>query len=95
MADESRYPEMDKATAVRKTAQAQGDFLEWLRHEKGYFICECLDNGELIPKIVDVNGLLHEYHGIDPERYEQEKLDLLESIRRGEQEAAECMTHRR
>lgn len=90
MVDESRYPESDKVVAVRDTARAQGEFLDWLRDEKGFVLCRYLDGEDVpTPCTLDVNGLLYEYHGIDPHKVEAEHRAMLDSIREAEEEAAE------
>lgn len=79
----SDYPEHDKLKAISDQSQAQGAFLDWLQSEKGYDLCghEELDDYEAgwFPVRESIQKLLAEYHEIDLNRLEEEKLAMLEA----------------
>ena len=56
----SDYPEHDKLSAISDRSQAIGDFLEWLRSEKGAFLAHEF-------KWEDDSPTLGEILGIEPE----------------------------
>lgn len=77
-------PEIDKLRAVQSESQAQGNFLEWLFAEKELVLAQY--SGEdwdhrLWPITRSISDLLAEYHGIDLNKVEKEKLSILEAIR--------------
>lgn len=78
------YPEHNKLRAVAEIAQAQGEFLEWLK-AKGYELAEWTkdgnDNDRLSPVHVPLSTLSAEYHDIDLTRLEEEKRAILKAHR--------------
>lgn len=62
----SEYPEHDKLKAVQADSQVQGEFLEWLMSEKGIYLGQGIEE------------ILAEYHAIDLNKIEAEKLDILQ-----------------
>jgi hypothetical protein len=76
----STYPEHDKLTAVADQTQAIGEFIEWLGG-KGVFLA-CFVAGHNFPR--EVHGfrdLLAEWAGIDQDKLEAEKRQMLASNR--------------
>lgn len=74
-----KYPESEKAYAVREQSQVVGEFIDWLQ-EQGYSICEYRDAGfiigshkELMPTRKTIEQWLCEFFKIDQQKYEQEK----------------------
>ncbi len=92
----SEYPEHDKIRALGSDNHTAGEFLDWLRDEKEYSLCEWIDEEriELPGNHVDIiragyrpintttEKLLYEFFGIDPDKIEDEKLHMLETCRR-------------
>lgn len=86
-------PECDKMAEVREKSQAIGEFLEWLRSEKGVrlgkrfdYTAEGLsgndvDYSEFMPYSYSTNRLLAEHFGIDMNKVEQEKRAILRDLR--------------
>jgi hypothetical protein len=66
----SLYPEHDKLAQVEVLSQAQGEILIWLKMTKGISIPGT------------VNEILAEYHGIDLEKFEQERQKKLQEWKR-------------
>lgn len=91
MASETRtkYPEHEKLSAVSKESQAQGEFLEWLRNEKKIHFYVWVprddllfDDGQMVPALgLRTEELLAEFHEINLEVIEDEKLAMLEEMR--------------
>lgn len=79
--EEINYPEHKKLQRVKDQSQCQGEFLEWL-YSEGYAFCKLdkLDN-IYIPVHKSVTSLLAEYHGIDEDKLEKEKQQMLETLR--------------
>ena len=70
-----------------------GEFLDWLP-SKGYTLCEWFENLEdvrglnrFLPSVKSITGYLSEYFGIDQDKLEAEKQQMLKRIRerQGEQ----------
>lgn len=82
---EKSYPECDKLAAVSEESQKIGAFLDWLRNEKGYVICEenkdCDSGQELAPIFSNIESLLAEYFDINLNRVEKERREILANLR--------------
>ena len=77
------YPEHAKLKEISHLSQACAEFLGWLS-EKGLWICELREKFEdFVPTHLSCDKLLAEHFGIDPVKLEEEKLAMLEVIRRG------------
>lgn len=85
------YLEHDKRSKVLSRSQEIGDFLDWITHEKGWFLAEVPkfedhpDNNCVYPVYYSPESLLAEYFDIDLDRIELERRDMLKRLR-GEQE---------
>jgi hypothetical protein len=80
------YPEHTKLHAVKDASQAQGEFIEWLS-SKGIFLGEWVtyegnDRAEFVPIRGRITSLLAEFHGINEDTLEKEKLAMLADIRK-------------
>lgn len=76
-------PEIDKMHVVKDRSQAIGEFIEWIRSEKGWEIASYNDGGErLWPVNTSIERLLAEFFGIDLDKVEKEKRALLNQLRR-------------
>ena len=83
--------ELEKIQDVSKESQACGDFLEWLCSSKGYVIArqityeeeeeDDLEEDELTPVHLNMEGMLAEFYKIDLVQAEKERCELLERIR--------------
>jgi hypothetical protein len=73
----SGYPEHDKLTAVAEQTQAIGEFMEWAE-SKGLFLARYVD-GSNFPRPIhtDIRDLLAEWAGIDQNKLEAEKRQML------------------
>jgi len=91
------YPECDKLLAVKDQSQAIGGFLEWLNGEgivlarphvhgaectddNGYYSCQYQDD-QLVPIYGPVDGLLAQHFGIDMNKVEKERREMLAAVR--------------
>jgi len=81
-----QYPECEKMTSVRGSADIVGEFLDWLSNKKEYSICgfysEEPDEGEYHPIDLNIEQLLAEFFEIDLNKVEEEKRQILGDIRR-------------
>lgn len=77
------YPEHDKLHQVKDETQAAGEFIEWLG-SRGIFLA-CYPEGHNFPRSVEtpITTLLAEWTGIDQNKLEAEKRQMLEAIREG------------
>lgn len=85
-AHDDLYPEHAKLRPVAELTQAAGEFLEWLRDRKGFFLATHQGEESLYawPVQQPLAMLLAEWQGIDPVRLEQEKAHMLRAIRDGD-----------
>jgi hypothetical protein len=89
MNTEPKYPEHEKLSAIRDKSQAQGEFIDWLSDEKHIYLGEnfCLKDKEgdelweFSRSHQSIRKLLAEFHGIDEDKLEREKLAMLEEMR--------------
>jgi hypothetical protein len=79
----TEYPEHEKLKAIAHLSQAQYDFMEWLG-EQGYILCE-LNQDDYYPVYKPMTKLLSEYHGIDMNKIEDEKEQMIEEMRKANQ----------
>lgn len=87
----SEYPEHDKMQAAMPAAQVVGDFLEWLTEVEPIHILARYEGTppRLEPSPVGIEDLLYEYFGIDRDKIEAEKRQMLERVRTDQDLAAE------
>lgn len=84
--DPERYPEHEKLHKIKDQSQTIGQFLEWTG-EKGWHLAEYVEEYEeldwdmLMPIRRSITDLLAEYFGIDQNRLEAEKRQMLDEIR--------------
>lgn len=81
---ESKYPEHDKLSAISEESQAIGTFIESERHP--YVLAEWVTfEGRTTPTLVPVSRsiqqVLADYFGIDLNKIEAEKRQMLSEIR--------------
>lgn len=82
------YPMHEKLDKVKGRSSAAGDFLEWLRDDKGYVIAQFNYREQLHAVLTSVDQLLAEWLGIDLAALEAEKRQMLEQMRKlNEQQA--------
>jgi hypothetical protein len=77
----SDFPEHDKLELVKNRSQTVGEFLEWLRDESGWTLCEEFTVDNFVPIHLTTEKILAKYFDIDPEKLEAEKRKMLASIR--------------
>ena len=85
----SEYPEHDKLTKVSAESQTIGEFLEWLEdtekvHLARYEELEGFLGGPremLTPYHYDISELMAKFFGIDLDKIEAEKRQMLDAIR--------------
>jgi hypothetical protein len=79
----SEFPEHDKLQAVKERTQAIGEFLDWAGYEKGVQLAQPDDRtGHMYPIPGSWMDLLAEWAGIDRDKLEDEKRQMLETMRR-------------
>jgi hypothetical protein len=81
--DMKTYPEHDKLAKVKDRSQAIGEFLDTGGYELGEWTGGnryCDD--EFTPVRKPINTILARYFGIDEDKLEEEKLQMLEELRK-------------
>lgn len=82
----SEYPECEKMAAVKDQSQKIGEFIEWLRSEKDWEICEWWGKlnhgGSYSPARFSTENLLAEFFNIDLDKVEKERRQMLDELRR-------------
>lgn len=84
MADEKidPYPEHTKLLALNGANQIAGDFVDWLRDEKGFeFTTFDEESGDPRVDYTPTRALLAEFFEIDEQKIEAEKQQMLRSMR--------------
>lgn len=82
----SDYPEHDKLKALNGDNEKIGVFLEWLR-SKGYTICAMNEAEDWVPaywiepEMKGIQGVIASYFGIDRDKLEDEKSQMLDMLR--------------
>lgn len=81
-AEPGQYPEHEKLSAISELSQAIGEFLEWCQG-KGWVLAEIPDEYDFtwFPISYSTNTLLARHFGIDLDRLEAEKKQMLDAIR--------------
>lgn len=74
----SKYPEHDRLAAVNDKTQTIGEFLEWAG-STGVLLCEIAPDDHFYP-VGDTMTLLAEWAGIDRDRLEDEKRQMLDEM---------------
>lgn len=77
----SDYPEHAKLKALEGANQIVGNFIEWLG-EAGYVISKEDRYGDLQPAYRRIDQLIAEHFEIDLDKLEEEKVAMLEEIRK-------------
>lgn len=82
-----KYPEHEKLDKIKDVSQSQGLFLEWLLSVKGYTLCTLEEENhegfaDYLPVWRSIEDLLSEMHGIDLDKLEAEKRQMLDEIRK-------------
>jgi hypothetical protein len=78
----SDYPEHDKLHEIADASQTIGEFLDYGLGEQGLVLCD--DDGEggrLWPTSKSIQSILAEHFGIDQDKINAEKEQMLERIR--------------
>lgn len=77
----SYYPEYDKLAKISDQTQAIGEFMDWLADD-GVFLARHEENSKYAwPIHRPITDLLAEWAGIDQNKIEAEKRQMLEAIR--------------
>lgn len=78
---EMTYPEHEKQAKIIDKSQAIGEFLDWLQNEEGITLAHYDDSyyqgHVLTPVHRSIQGWLARYFGIDLNRLEDEKREML------------------
>jgi len=74
------YPEHAKLSRVMERSQAIGEFLHWLCYERHIQLCSRVA-GQYQPVQVTMYSLLADYFGIDQEKLDREKDQILAAVR--------------
>jgi hypothetical protein len=81
----SEYPEHEKLKAVQGESQLVGNFIEWLSAEHIEFAQygdKSYTRERLFPMNISTEKMLARYFGIDLQKLNNEKIAMLEAIRR-------------
>lgn len=84
-----KYPEHDKVVRIQSLSQACGDFIQWLKSEKGIHLAMWYgdkESGEYLDyamyRVGSLQKLLAEYFEIDSDKLEAEKQQMLDDLRK-------------
>lgn len=79
------YPEHEKLEAIRDQSQIIGEFLEWLSSQ-GIHLAKWHSHAtgwdESVPLFMRIEDILAQYFDIDQNRLEDEKQEILDSLRK-------------
>ena len=75
-----KTPELDKMLAVQEKSQVIGEFLEWLRDELQFEICD-YDGDEYCSVGRNTEQLLADFFKIDLNKCEQERQQILADLK--------------
>lgn len=83
--DLSNYPESKQKLETQEQATIIGDFLTWLQDHRKVVLCQFgidADKGEevLLPTNRTTNQWLADYFGIDLDKLEQERMEILNML---------------
>jgi hypothetical protein len=78
---DKKYPEHVKLRAVKDDSQKIGAFLDWLLNERHLVLCDS-DGNELHPTDMRIEALLGLYFEVDLEKLEEEKLAMIDEMRK-------------
>jgi len=77
----SDYPEHDKLAAIKDQSQLFGEFLDFDLPLMGLTLCETDENGRLWPTSRSIQSILAELFGIDQDKIDAEKQQMLDALR--------------
>ena len=72
-----KFPECDKMSAVKAMSQAAGEFIVWLGQLKGISLCRMDKYDRYYPIPESLEKLLAECYGIDLDKVERERREML------------------
>lgn len=79
------YPEHDRLALIKHKSQVIGEFLDWASSEMGWHLAEWDDSRDyddrMMPISESIPDVLALYFDIDQAKLEEEKRDMLESLR--------------
>lgn len=78
----SRFPEHDKLSEIKDRTQAIGEFVDWLSDTKGVVLASIDDYGNASSPRQSLIDLMAEWAGIDLDKIEAEKREMLAELRR-------------
>lgn len=91
MTTKKMFPEHEKMQVVRAKSQAIGEFLVWLRHEKGVHLATYIEGRDYLRSFrYDTNDILAEFFDIDRDKIEAEKKEMLATIREQNARRQKC-----
>lgn len=81
---DKKYPEHAKLKEIKNTSQKIGEFLNWTNN-RGMFLAEYATEDLGKPPVIirshkGINMLLGEFFGIDLDKLEDEKLEILKTL---------------
>jgi len=83
----SEFPECEKMSAIRDKSQVIGEFIEWMKQERGLTICSCSACGNYyVPTATTIEQLLLKFFDIDQDKVETERRSMLNSMRETDQQ---------
>lgn len=78
----NEYPECEKMSKVKDKSQTIGEFIEWIEWKKNWEICERRGREDsLFPVPFSTEKLLADFFGINLDKVEKEKRQMLDEIR--------------
>lgn len=79
----TNYPECEKLAKVAKQSQVLGEFLNWLKGFKEFELAKWNLHGEdrLVPMHDSTESLLAEFFGIDMDKVEKERQQIIDGLR--------------
>ena len=82
----AQYPEHEKLKALEGKNDVIGAFIEWMQDEKGWTITETWPEG-YYPVRRSIPDIIADYFGIDRDKLEAEKSQMLEELRNAQRSA--------
>lgn len=80
------YPEHEKLSGIKEQSQALGSILDWMFNEKGWYLVEWKEDDDGYKQryaiTSNVNQILAEYYKVDLVKLEEEKMQMLDEIRK-------------
>lgn len=79
---ENQYPECEKMAKVKDKSQIIGEFIDWIIETQKFIVCVDSGYGGYYPVNITIEELLAKFFGIDLNKVEEERRQMLDEIRK-------------